>query len=148
MTIPASPPHLCVNGAAEAIDFLSEVFGTSERMRVITPDGRIGQAEMAIGDGIVMVADEFPESGLVGPKAIGGTAITLSVYVEDADATFAKAVDAGATALSPVQVFFDGDRSGMFVDPFGHRWNLSTRVEDVSPDEVARRAAERLGLLC
>ena len=142
---PRITPYLCVDGAAEAIDFMAEVFGATERMRVPMPDGKIGHAEVAIGDGLIMVSDEYPEMGVIGPKTIGGTAVTLSVYVEDSDATFAKAIAAGATAERPVETHFYGDRGGQFLDPFGHRWNVSTHVEDVSPDEMARRSAEAFG---
>lgn len=138
-------PYLCVDDAAAAIDFLVEVLGATERMRVPMPDGNIGHAEVTIGDGLIMLSDEYPEMNVVGPKTIGGTAVTIMVYVEDADAVFAKAVAAGATAERPVETHFYGDRSGMFVDPFGHRWNVSTNVEDVSPDELARRSAEMFG---
>ena len=138
-------PYLCVDDAAAAIDFLVEVFGATERMRIPMPDGNVGHAEVAIGDGLIMLSDEYPEMGAVGPKTIGGTAVTIMVYVEDADATFAKAVAAGATAERPVETHFYGDRSGTLVDPFGHRWNVSTNVEDVPPDELARRSAEMFG---
>ena len=138
-------PYLCVDGAAAAIDFLVEVFGATERMQMTMPDGRIGHAEVAIGDGVIMLSDEYPEMGVIGPKTVGGTAVTVMVYVEDADATFAKAVAAGATAERPVETHFYGDRGGQFFDPFGHRWNVSTHVEDVPPDELARRSAEMFG---
>ncbi|MDE0604275.1 MAG: VOC family protein [bacterium] len=142
---PRIAPYLCVDGAAAAIDFLVEVFGATERMRVPMPDGQIGHAEVSIGDGLIMLSDEYPEMGVIGPKTIGGTAVTLMVYVEDSDATFAKAIAAGATAERPVETHFYGDRSGQFIDPFGHRWNVSTNVEDVPPDELARRSAEMFG---
>lgn len=142
---PRVTPYICVDGAAQAIEFLVEVFGAEERMRLTAPDGNIGHAEVAIGDGLIMLSDEYPEMGAVSPKSIGGTAVTLSVYVEDADASFAKAVAAGATGERPVETHFYGDRSGMFIDPFGHRWNVSTHVEDVTPDEMARRSAEMFG---
>ena len=142
---PRITPYLCVDGAAAAIDFMVEVFDATERMRLTAPDGNIGHAEVAIGDGLIMVSDEYPEMDVVGPKTIGGSAVTLSVYVEDADATFAKAVAAGATGERPVETHFYGDRSGMFIDPFGHRWNVSTHVEEVAPDELARRSAEMFG---
>lgn len=138
-------PYLCVDGAAAAIDFLVEVFDATERMRVPMPDGQIGHAEVAIGEGVIMLSDEYPEMGVVGPKTIGGTALTVMVYVEDSDATFAKAIAAGATVERPVETHFYGDRGGMFIDPFGHRWNVSTNVEDVPPDELARRSAEMFG---
>ncbi|MCY3960452.1 MAG: VOC family protein [bacterium] len=142
---PRVTPYLCVDGAAAAIDFMGEVFDATERMRISAPGGMIGHAEVAIGDSLIMVSDEYPEMGVIGPKTIGGTAVTISVYVEDVDATYAKAVAAGATAERPVETHFYGDRSGMFVDPFGHRWNVSTHVEDVPSDELARRSAEWFG---
>ncbi len=142
---PRVSPYLCVDGAAAAIDFLTEVFGATERLRIAAPEGKIGHAEVAIGDSVIMLSDEYPEMGVVGPKTIGGTAVTLSVFVEDADATFAKGVEAGATAERPVETHFYGDRSGMLIDPFGHRWNVSSHVEDVEPDELARRSAEMFG---
>lgn len=142
---PRITPYLCVDGAAAAIDFMVEVFGATERMRLTAPDDKIGHAEVAIGDGLIMVSDEYPEMGVLGPKSIGGTAVTISIYVEDADATYAKAVAAGATAERPVETQFYGDRGGMLVDPFGHRWHVATHVEDVSPDEMARRSAEMFG---
>ena len=142
---PRVTPYLCVDGAAAAIDFMVEVFDATERMRIAAPGGLIGHAEVAIGDSIIMVSDEYPEMGVIGPKKIGGTAVTVMVYVEDADATFAKAVAAGATAERPVETHFYGDRGGQFIDPFGHRWNVSTHVEDVAPDELARRSAEMFG---
>ncbi|WP_419923804.1 VOC family protein [Candidatus Poriferisocius sp.] len=138
-------PYLCVDGAAAAIDFMVEVFDATERMRMAMPDGKVGHAEVAIGDGLIMVSDEYPEMDVVGPQAFGGTAVTISVYVEDVDATYAKAVAAGAIAERPVETHFYGDRSGMFVDPFGHRWNVSSHVEEVPPDEMARRSAEMFG---
>ena len=142
---PRVTPYLCVDGAAAAIDFMVEVFDATERMRIAAPGGLIGHAEVAIGDSIIMVSDEYPEMDVIGPKKIGGTAVTVMVYVEDADATFAKAVAAGATAERPVETHFYGDRGGQFIDPFGHRWNVSTHVEDVAPDELARRSAEMFG---
>ena len=142
---PRVTPYLCVDGAAAAIDFMVEVFDATERMRIAAPDGKIGHAEVAIGDSLIMVSDEYPEMDVIGPKKIGGTAVTVMVYVEDADATFAKAVAAGATAERPVETHFYGDRGGQFIDPFGHRWNVSTHVEDVAPDELARRSAEMFG---
>ena len=114
---PRITPYLCVDGAAAAIEFMTEVFDATERMRIPAPGGMIGHAEVAIGDGLIMVSDEYPEMGVLGPKKIGGTAVTISVYVEDADATFAKAVAAGATVERPVETQFYGDRGGMFVDP-------------------------------
>ncbi|MCY4272664.1 MAG: VOC family protein [bacterium] len=142
---PRVTPYLCVDDAAAAIDFIVEVFDATERMRMQAPDGKITHAEVAIGEGVIMVSDEYPDMGVVGPNSIGGTPVAVMVYVEDADATFAKAIAAGATEQTPVETHFYGDRSGMLIDPFGHRWNVSTHVEDVPPDELARRSAEMFG---
>jgi PhnB protein len=142
---PQVTPYLCVDGAAAAIEFYSTVFGAKERMRMPAPDGRIGHAELQLGDSVIMLADEYPEMGVQGPKSIGGTPVTLSVYVENVDAVFDQAVQAGATALSQPENQFYGDRSGQFEDPFGHRWSVASHVEDVPPEEMARRAAEAMG---
>jgi PhnB protein len=139
---PQVSPYLVVDGAAAAIDFYGNVFGATERMRLPGPGGKIGHAELQIGGSVVMLADEFPDMGARGPKSVGGTPVTIGVYVEDVDTTFDRAVQAGATALRPVENQFYGDRSGQFEDPFGHRWSVSTHVEDVSPEEMAKRAAE------
>lgn len=133
---------LAVDGAADAIEFYTAVFGASERMRIPAPGGKVGHAELEIGDSLVMVADEYPEMGFVGPKAIGGTPVTISVYVTDADAAFAEAVDRGATPLREVADHFYGDRSGQFEDPWGHRWGVATHIEDVPPEELSRRVKE------
>lgn len=142
---PRLSPYLCIDGAAAAIDFYTAVLGATERMRMPGPDGKVGHAELEIGDGLVMLSDEYPDMGVRSPKALGGTSVTIHLYVEDADDVYAKALAAGAKALRPVETQFYGDRSGQFEDPFGHRWNVSTRVEDVPPDELARRAAEVMG---
>lgn len=142
---PQVVPYLCVDGAEAAIEFYSTVFGATERMRMPGPDGTIGHAELEIGDSLVMLSDEFPGMGARSPKAIGGTPVTLSLYVEDVDAVFERATQAGASTLRPVETQFYGDRSGQFLDPFGHRWSVSTHVEDVSPEEMGRRAAEVMG---
>ncbi|HSO96742.1 MAG TPA: VOC family protein [Acidimicrobiia bacterium] len=134
-------PYLSVRGASDAIDFYRKVFGAEERMRIAEPSGRIGHAELVIGDCVVMLSDEYPEMGIVSPPTIGGTAVTLAVYVEDVDATFDAAVQAGATVLRPVENQFYGDRSGQIEDPFGHRWSIQTHVEDVDPEEMGERAA-------
>ncbi len=139
---PQVTPYLCVDGAAAAIEFYSQVFGGSERTRMPAPDGKVGHAEVQIGDSLVMLSDEFPEMGMRGPKAVGGTPVTLSVYVEDVDAVFDRAVQAGANPLRPVETQFYGDRSGQFEDPFGHRWSVATHVEDVPPDEMEKRMSE------
>ena len=132
--------YLCVDGAAEAIEFYTAVLGFTERHRM-TFDGRIGHCELLLGDSMIMLSDEYPEMGVVGPKTLGGTPMSINVYVEDSDATFAAAVAAGATALRPVEDQFYGDRSGQFEDPWGHRWGVATHIEDMDDDEIARRAA-------
>jgi len=138
-------PYLSVDGAGAAIEFYSAVFGATERVRMPMPDGRVGHAELQIGDSVVMLADESPEMDVRGPKSVGGTPVTLSVYVEDVDDVFDKAIGAGASVLRPVDNQFYGDRSGQFEDPFGHRWSVATHVEDVTPDEMRRRAGEAAG---
>ena len=142
---PRVTPYLAVDGAEAAIAFYTDVLGAQERMRMPGPEGTIGHAELMLGDSLIMLADEFPDMGVRGPKAIGGTPVTISVYVEDADATFDKAVAAGGTSVRPVEDQFYGDRSGQFEDPFGHRWNVATHVEDVAPDEMERRMAKMMG---
>jgi PhnB protein len=142
---PRVSPYLIVDGASAAIDFYRKVLGASERMRMPAPNGKIGHAELEIGDSMIMLADEYPDMGIRGPRAVGGTPVTISVYVEDVDVVFDRAVAAGATALRSVENQFYGDRSGQFEDPFGHRWSVASHVEDVPPDEMARRAAEVMG---
>ena len=139
---PRVAPYLSVHDAQAAIDFYSTVFGATERVRLAAPEGKIGHAELQLGDSVIMLADEFPDLNVRGPKAIGGTPVTLNVYVEDVDDVVERAVAAGAIALRPVEDQFYGDRSGQFEDPFGHRWNVATHVEDVSEEEMATRAAE------
>lgn len=142
---PRVSPYLCVDGAAEAIEFYRRVFGAEERMRLASPGDKIGHCELTIGDGLIMLADEHPEMDVLGPKSIGGTPCTISVYVEDADAVFREAIDAGATELRALEDHFYGDRSGQFEDPFGHRWTVATHIEEVSPEEMADRAANLYG---
>jgi PhnB protein len=141
---PRVMPYLIVDGAAAAIDFYKSVLGATERMRMDGPDGRIGHAELELGESMIMLADENPEMGARGPKAIGGTPVTLHVYVEDSDAAFGRAMDAGAKSLRAVEDQFYGDRSGQFEDPFGHKWNVATHVEDVPPEEMRERAQAAL----
>jgi PhnB protein len=142
---PRVTPYLYIDGAAEAIDFYVKVFGAEERMRMGGPDGKIGHAELQIGESLIMLADEHPDLNVRGPKAVGGTPVAISVYVEDVDAVFEAAVDAGAKELRPLENQFYGDRTGMFEDPFGHHWSVATHVEDVPPDEMEKRAAEMAG---
>ncbi len=139
---PQVMPYLIVDGANAAIEFYESVFGASERMRIDGPDGRVGHAELQIGQAVIMLADENPEMNIQGPKSVGGTPVTIHVYLEDADAAFERAVEAGAKPLRVVEDQFYGDRSGQFEDPYGHRWNVATHVEDVAEDEMLRRAAE------
>lgn len=141
---PRLSPYLAVDGAAAAIDFYREVFGASERVRMPAPDGKIGHAELLVGDSVIMLADEFPDMDVRSPKTVGGTPVTLILYVEDVDAVFDRALRAGATALRAVENQFYGDRSGQFEDPFGHRWNIATHIEDVPPEEMAQRAAQTM----
>jgi PhnB protein len=135
-------PYLCVDGANEAIEFYSSVLGARERMRMDAPGKKVGHAELQIGDSLLMLADEFPEMGALSPKSVGGTPVMITVYVEDVDATYERALQAGAKSLRPLENQFYGDRTGQFEDPFGHRWSVNTHIEDVPPDEMQRRAAE------
>jgi PhnB protein len=139
---PRMSPALCVADAAAAIAFYIEVLGGVERMRFEAPDGKVGHAELRFGDSLLMVADEYPDMGFVGPRAVGGTPVSISLFVEDVDATFAAALAAGATEIRPVEDKFYGDRSGMFEDPWGHRWGVATHIEDMSEEEMMRRGQE------
>lgn len=141
----AVQPYLIVDGAARAIDFYKTAFGAAERLRLDAPGGRIGHAEMAIGGSVIMLADEHPEIGAVGPRTVGGTPVGIMVYLPDVDASVERAVAAGAKLLSPAEDKFYGDRMATIEDPFGHKWYLSTHIEDVPPDEIARRAAAMHG---
>jgi PhnB protein len=142
---PQVMPYLIVDGADAAIEFYERVLGAKERMRMGAPEGKVGHAELELGGSLIMLADEYPEMGQRSPKAIGGTPVTISVYVEDVDAVFDAALGAGATELRAVENQFYGDRTGQFEDPFGHRWSVATHVEDVPPDEMEKRAAEAMG---
>ncbi len=137
---PRVMPYLFVDGAGAAIDFYCSVLGARERMRMPGPDGRIFHAELELGDSMIMLADENPEVDVRGPRAIGGNPMMVHVYVEDADSVFEQAIAAGAKALRQVEDRFYGDRSGRFEDPFGHRWDVASHVQDLGPDEMAKRA--------
>ena len=137
---PAVTPYLIVAGAARAIDFYKHAFGATETMRLDGPHG-VAHAEIRIGGSVVMLADESPGMGYKGPRSYGGTSVSLMLYVDAVDATFQRALDAGATQQRAVQEQFYGDRSGTLEDPFGHVWTLATHVEDVAPDEIDRRLA-------
>lgn len=140
----AMVPALSVRDGLAALEFYRAAFGATVEMEVMMPDGRLGHAEVTVGDGIrFSVADEFPEMGIVGPATLGGTSIGIGLTVADADAAFARAIEAGATVDRPVEDQFYGARAGTFIDPFGHRWRLETRTEDLTADEVRRRAAEQ-----
>jgi PhnB protein len=133
-------PYLIVKGGVQALDFYKKAFGATEIMRMPRPDGKIGHAEIRIGDSRIMLADEFPEMDARSPKSLGGSPVGLYLYVEDVDATFNQAVALGATVQKPVADQFYGDRSGGIVDPFGHVWYIATHTEDVSPEELQKRA--------
>lgn len=135
-------PYLSVNGAAKALDFYKKALGAKELCRMDMPGGKIGHAEIQIGDSRIMLADEFPEMNFRSPKSLGGSPVNLHLYVEDVDSFSAKAVEAGLKVLRPVANQFYGDRSGQFEDPFGHTWSISTHKEDLSPEEMAKRMAE------
>ena len=134
-------PYLCVDGAAAAIDFYRDIFGATERVRMDGPDGKVGHAEIQIGDSVVMLSDPFPGASSPTPKQLGGTPVFLMIYVEDVDDVFARAIKAGAKEISAVEDQFYGDRTGQFEDPFGHHWNVASHVEDVPPEEMEKRAA-------
>ncbi|MDX2152492.1 MAG: VOC family protein [Bryobacteraceae bacterium] len=138
----ALSPYLCVGNAAEAIGFYERAFGARQTMRIDMPDGRVGHAEIAIGEVTVMLSDEFPEMGVVSPRTLGGTSVSLYLEVPDADAMTAQAEEAGATVLRPVELQFYGHRRGDLRDPYGRRWFLSTEVEQVRNEEIERRARE------
>lgn len=139
---PRVSPYLIVDGASAAIEFYTSILGAAQRGDVMTaPDGTVGHAELALGDSVIMLADENPDWGAAGPRTVGGTPVTLHVYVQDVDDVFAKALAAGATEVQAVTDQFYGDRSGQFDDPWGHRWNVATHVEDVPMEEMAERAA-------
>lgn len=133
-------PYLYISGAAKALEFYARAFGAQELFRMPTPEGKIGHAEMKIGDSIFMLADECPQMDVRSPKMLGGTTTGFLLYVKDVDVAFQRAVDAGATATKPLENMFWGDRMGQVADPFGHTWSLATHIEDVPPDELQRRA--------
>jgi PhnB protein len=133
-------PYLIVKGAADAIEFYQRAFGATEMLRMADPEGRVGHAEIRIGDSVIMLADEHPAMGYRSPRALGGSSVSILLYLEGVDAVFERAVKAGAKSLRPVTNQFYGDRSGTLEDPFGHVWTIATHVEDVPPEEMRRRA--------
>jgi PhnB protein len=132
-------PYLRLRGAARAIDFYQHAFGAQELFRLTEPDGRIGHAEIRIGATTLMLSDEYPEMGVVGPQALGGTTFSIHLHVDDADAWIARAVEAGATIVRPATDAFYGERGGTVRDPFGHEWMLGHQIEEVSIEEMQRR---------
>ena len=135
-------PYIIVDGAARAIDFYKRAFGATETMRMPAPNGRIGHAEVRIGNSAIMLADEHPEMGAQGPRHYKGSPVSLLLYVTDVDATVKRAVEAGAKIKRPVADQFYGDRTGGLEDPFGHQWWIATHIEDVSPEEMVQRASK------
>src|SRR5438309_9387440 len=136
---PRVTPYLAIDGAADAIEFYKKILGATERFRMPGPDGRVGHAEIQIGDSVIMMADTSPEMNFLDPKKLGNSTVNLVVYVEDVDKTFKEALAAGATETQAVEDKFYGDRAGQFEDPWGHRWDVMTHVEDVSPQEMQKR---------
>jgi PhnB protein len=144
-TYPGATPYLICRGASQAIDFYKKAFGAVERGRLDGPGGKIGHAEIAIGKAVIMLADEHPEMDARSPQTIGGTPVSIHVYVNDVDALTRRAEAAGAKILRPVADQFYGDRSVHLEDPFGHRWGFATHIEDLPWDEIQRRAAAKFG---
>jgi PhnB protein len=138
----SATPYLIVNEAARAIEFYKQAFNATELLRLADPSGKVAHAEVKIGDSPIMLADEFPSQGFCSPHSLGGTPVSIMLYVEDVDAVFDRALEAGAKALRPVENQFYGDRCGTISDPFGHTWTIATHVEDVPPEEVDKRFAE------
>ena len=138
-------PYLIIKDAARAIEFYKKAFGATEIMRMAEPSGKVTHAEIKIGDSPIMLADEFPEMGARSPQTIGGSPVSIFLYVENVDALANQAIAAGAKVLMPVQDQFWGDRYGKLADPFGHLWDIATHKEDVAPEEIHKRAAAAFG---
>jgi PhnB protein len=137
-------PYLIIHDAARALDFYKDVFGAKETLRLNYPDGKVAHAELAIGEGYVMLSEEMSEMGFRGPLSFGGTPVSLLVYVKDVDAVFAKAIAAGAENKRPVADQFYGDRSGTIVDPFGHVWSIATHKKDMTADEMQKAMEQEM----
>ena len=137
-------PYLAVDDARKAIEFYKRAFGATERGVMTGPNDMIAHAELEIGDSLIMLSDPFPQASVKPPKEVGGTTQAVFVYVEDVDEVVQQAVDAGATVTMPVEDQFWGDRYGKVADPFGHEWQIATHVEDLSPDEIAKRGEEAM----
>ena len=138
-------PYLIIKGAGDAIEFYKKAFGATELFRMAQPDGKVGHAEIKIGDSPIMLSDENPELGYTSPTTLGGTPVSIMIYVDDVDTIFKQAIAAGGKQQKPVQDQFYGDRSGSLQDPFGHVWHVATHKEDVSPEEMDKRAAAAHG---
>jgi PhnB protein len=132
-------PYLAIKDAAKALEFYKKAFGATESYKLLLPDGRLGHGEIRLGDSLIMLSDEFPEYGGKAPQALGGSPVSIHLYVEDVDAFFKRALAAGAKARKPVTDQFYGDRSGQLEDPFGHLWWVATHKEDISPEEMQTR---------
>jgi PhnB protein len=132
-------PYLIVKGAADAIEFYKKAFGATELFRMAQEDGRIGHAEIKIGDSPIMLADEFPEMKYFGPQTLGGSSVSILIYVDDVDTMYPQAISAGGKEMKPLQDQFYGDRSGTLTDPFGHVWTIATHMEDVTPEDIEKR---------
>jgi len=137
-------PSLTIDGAAEAIEFYKRAFGATERMRMSMPDGKIAHAELDIGDSVLMLNDALPQTSLKSPKQLGGSTVSVFLYVDDVDSVVQDAIDAGATVTMPVEDQFWGDRFGSVSDPFGHHWAIATHTEDLTPEEIAERGREAM----
>lgn len=135
-------PYLVIKDAAQAIEFYKEAFGATELMRLESPEGKLVHAEIRIGDSPLMLCDESPDWNALSPQTIGGTSVSLMLYLEDVDSVVNRALGAGATLLMPVADQFWGDRMGTVADPFGHKWSIATHIEEVAPEEIDRRARE------
>lgn len=133
-------PYLIIKNAGAALDFYRRAFGAVELMRLVVPTGEVGHAEIRIGNSVIMLADEMPNMGFRSPSALGGSPVNILLYLENVDERFKQAVDAGAKVVRPLQDQFYGDRSATLEDPFGHVWTVATHIEDVSPEEINRRA--------
>ena len=139
-------PYLVITNAGQAIEFYKAAFGATESMRLAAPDGKVMHAEIMIGDSPIMLCDECPDWNAFSPQTIGGTAVSIVLYVEDVDGVVERAVAAGAKLLMPVEDQFWGDRMGTVADPFGHKWSIATHTEDVTPEEISTRAKAFFGV--
>jgi PhnB protein len=142
MSIHTITAHVVVRDAARAVGWYTSVLGAEEQLRIPTPDGRLMSVELRFGDSTIMLADEFPEMGIVSPETLGGTYMALHLMVDDVDRVWQRALDAGAEIFHPLQDSFWGERAGQLIDPFGHRWGLAQHLHDVSPEELVRAAQE------